>query len=255
MEAILNQWHLINNVDTLFFCDTLRWLYNGVGYSPYRQNMSEQSALNFENSFLARARYPKGRKRLQAILDATYDIVITQGLAAASQEAIARRANVTQSAVRHYFPTKDELLVAFFTTGIERLQQLLKDKMAEQGREPQALLLESAALHYDRVLESEDVYFFEAAAFWAHNPEFRQMRDNWYQSLDRHYAQLVARIQPQWSEQQCAAVAMQVLTLILGGWVTMGSSRPIRRSQASEELKETLLQGIERLITDGTGTE
>ena len=86
MEAILNQWHLINNVDTLFFCDTLRWLYNGVGYSPYRQNMSEQSALNFENSFLARARYPKGRKRLQAILDATYDIVITQGLAAASQD-------------------------------------------------------------------------------------------------------------------------------------------------------------------------
>ena len=62
--------------------------------------MSDQSALNFENSFLARARYPKGKKRLQAILDAIYDIVITEGLAAASQEAIARRANVTQSAVR-----------------------------------------------------------------------------------------------------------------------------------------------------------
>lgn len=217
--------------------------------------MSDQSALNFENSFLDRARYPKGKKRLQAILDAIYDIVITEGLAAASQEAIARRANVTQSAVRHYFPTKDELLVAFFTAGIERLQQLLKDKMAEQGREPQALLLESAALHYDRVLESEDVYFFEAAAFWAHHPDFRQMRDNWYQSLDIHYAQLVARIQPQWSEQQCGAVAMQVLTLILGGWVTMGSSRPIRRSQTREELKETLLQGIERLITDVAGTE
>lgn len=217
--------------------------------------MSDQSALNFENSFLARARYPKGKKRLQAILDAIYDIVITEGLAAASQEAIARRANVTQSAVRHYFPTKEELLVAFFTTGIERLQQLLKDKMAEQGRQPQALLLESAALHYDRVLEAEDVYFFEAVAFWAHHPELRQMRDNWYQSLDIYYAQLVAQIQPHWSEQKCAAVAMQVLTLILGGWVTMGSSRPIRHSQTREELKETLLQGIERLITDGAGTE
>ena len=157
--------------------------------------------------------------------------------------------------MRHYFPTKDELLVAFFTAGIERLQQLLKDKMAEQGREPQALLLESAALQYDRVLEMEDVYFFEAVAFWAHHPEFRQMRDNWYQSLDIYYAQLIARIQPHWSEQQCAAVAMQVLTLILGGWVTMGSSRPIRRSQTREELKETLLQGIERLITDVAGTE
>ena len=210
--------------------------------------MSEQPALHVENSFLSRARYPKGKRRLQAILDATYHIVISEGLAAASQEAIAKRAEVTQSAVRHYFPTKDELLIAFFSTGIERLQQLMQTKMAEIGQDPRAQLLESASLHYDRILEVEDVYFFEAAAFWGRNPDFRELRDAWYSSLERHYAGLIERIHPEWDKQLCTAAALQVLTLILGGWVTMGSSRPVHRRRSRASLKSMLLLGIERVV-------
>ena len=76
----------------------------GNHHCELNARMSEQPAFEVENSFLSRARYPKGKRRLQAILDAMYEIVISDGLAAASQEAIAKRADVTQSAVRHYFP-------------------------------------------------------------------------------------------------------------------------------------------------------
>lgn len=221
-----------------------------MGFHPCEPNahMAKQPSDNVENSFLSRARYPKGKRRLQAILDATYDIVISEGLAAASQEAIARRANVTQSAVRHYFPTKEELLIAFFSTGIERLQQLLQNKLAEVGLNPRTQLLESASLHYDRILEAEDVYFFEAAAFWGHNPQLGEMRDAWYRSLERHYVGLIEQIHPEWDRQQCIAASLQVLTLILGGWVTMGSSRPVYRTRSRTSLKSMLLRGIERLI-------
>ena len=174
--------------------------------------------------------------------------MISEGLAAASQEAIARRAEVTQSAVRHYFPTKDELLIAFFSTGIERLQQRLQSKMAEIGKDPRAQLLESASLHYDRILEVEDVYFFEAAAFWGRNPEFRNLRDAWYQSLEQHYFALIEGIHPEWDKQQITTAALAVLTLILGGWVTMGSSRPVLRRRSQTSLKSMLLCGIERVI-------
>ena len=210
--------------------------------------MPNQPEPDVENSFLSRARYPKGKKRLQAILDATYDIVISEGLTAASQEAIAKRADVTQSAVRHYFPTKDELLIAFFSTGIERLHQLLQNKIAETDRDPRAQLLESASLHYDRMLEVEDVYFFEAAAFWGRNPEFRGVRDEWYQSLESHYVRLIKRINPDWDKQRCIEASYQVLTLILGGWVTMGSSRLFYKRRSRASLKSMLLRGIERLI-------
>lgn len=206
------------------------------------------SSLDFESSFLQRARYPKGKRTMQTILDATYDLIISEGIAAASQEAIAKRANVTQSAVRHYFPTKEELLYAFFATGMERLQHSLKEKLAEQTDDPRAQLIESAALHYERMLEAEDIYFFEAAAYWGRNPEFRELRDRWYQNLSRHYAELILRAHPSWDKEQCVATAFQVLTLILGGWTTLGSSRPFHKRRSRKALKATLLKGIEKLI-------
>jgi AcrR family transcriptional regulator len=210
--------------------------------------MAEQAEPHFQNSFLARARYPKGKRRLQAILDATFDIVVSEGLAAASQEAIAKRAGVTQSAVRHYFPTKDELLMAFFSTGIERLQHKIHATIDNSSLEPRQQLLDSASMHYEGILETEDSYFFEAAAFWGRNADFRKFRDEWYQSLDRHYIRLLGKIHPKWSRKRCADVALQILTLILGGWVTLGSSRPMRRSGSRQALKNSLLQGIERVM-------
>lgn len=35
--------------------------------------------INFESEFLSRARYAKGKKTLQAILDATYDLIMGFG--------------------------------------------------------------------------------------------------------------------------------------------------------------------------------
>ena len=63
-----------------------------------------------DESIVSKARTPKGMRTLQAILDATYVLISTEGVAAASQEAIAKRANLTQSAVRYYFPKKENSL-------------------------------------------------------------------------------------------------------------------------------------------------
>ena len=201
------------------------------------------------NQFVERARYPKGKRRLQAIFDATHEIVINHGLAAASQEAIAKRANLTQSSIRYYFPTKDELIIAFFSAGIDRVRDRMRIVIEEEGGDPTVQLLETAALHYDRVLEERDVYFFEAAAFWGRNPEFMQIRDDWYQSLDQHYAKLVSKIHPNWPKARCAATSFQIITLVLGSWVTMGSSRPVQHQRSAVSLKRMLLEGIKRLIS------
>jgi AcrR family transcriptional regulator len=198
--------------------------------------------------FLDRARYPKGKRTLQAIYDATYQLVITEGLSAASQEAIAKRAKVTQSALRHYFPTKDELLRAFFLTGVQRLKDLLGEKMAEYASDPRAQLLESAAMHFDRIIDEQDVYFYEAAGYWSRSPEFRSIRDEWYGELHSYYARLVGSLHPDWSEPRRLAAGYQILTMVLGGWITLGSSRPLLKEQGGEELKAMLLDGIAKLI-------
>ena len=111
--------------------------------------MEPSPEINLEDSFLSRARYPKARKRLQDILDATYELIAEEGLAGASQEAIAKRAKVTQSAVRHYFPTKEELLLAFFKVGVERFRYVVDAKLREPNRDHREQLLEIISTHYD----------------------------------------------------------------------------------------------------------
>ena len=218
--------------------------------TPIRIDMSAPVLAGDGNTFLARARYPKGKMRLQAILDATYEIVTSEGLAAASQEAIARHANVTQSAVRHYFPSKEELLLAFFTVGVERIQVVLEEKLAERHPDPRTKLLDIVATHIDWIGEVEDVYYFESAAFWARNPGFRDLRENWYQKLARHYSDMLGEIHPDWSRSDCETASFQIMTLSLGSWTTIGNTRPLQQRRSQKSLKKMVLNGVEKLISN-----
>lgn len=207
------------------------------------------NAAQADNSFLSRARYPKGRRSLQLILDATYDIVTTEGLAAASQEAIARRANVTQSAVRHYFHTKEELLLAFFTVGVERFRNVLQEKLYEDVANAKTKLLGIIDAHVDWISQTEDVYYFESAGFWARNPNFSDLRENWYQELATYYRDLLQQIHPDWSRAECEATSFQIVTLTLGTWTTIGATRPIQKKRSPKTLRKIVMAGVSKLIS------
>ena len=197
----------------------------------------------------SRARTPKGQRTLRAILDATFDLVGSEGLAAASQEAIARRANVTQSAVRHYFPKKEDLLDAFFVESIERLVSQFGEEFARVDKDPLSRVLGIASLHYERILSVEDVAYFEIASAWSRDPVYREVRNEWYKRTARYYFELIREIQPEWDEERCNAAVFQIITLVLGGWATMGSSRALYPRKGRNALKAMLLEGIERLIS------
>ena len=211
--------------------------------------MSITVDIDSENSFLARAKYPKGRQTLKAILDATYEIVTTRGLAAASQEAIAQQANVTQSAVRHYFCTKEELLLAFFTVGVERLRTIIEDKLKNPSRPAKETLLDIIDTHYEWISQTKDVYYFESASFWGRNPGFRALREEWYGELLGHYRSLLGQIHPNWTRKQRDEASYQLITLVLGGWNTMGGTRPFYQSRSTESLKRALLAGAAKIIS------
>lgn len=201
-----------------------------------------------DNSLMEHARTPKGRKALQAILDATYDLVSTDGLNAASQEAIAKRAGLTQSAVRHYFPRKSDLLDAFFLYSTARLEDQFRQELATLEKEPRSRLLGIASLHYDRILEVEDAAYFETLALWARTARYRRVRNQWHRRVSGYYTELVQAIHPEWDQERCTATAFQVLTLVLGGWISLGSSRPLHPRRGRKALKAMLIEGIERLI-------
>ena len=141
-------------------------------------------------------------------------------------------------------------MLAFFSTGVERLRTLLEEKMADDAVDPRTKLLEIVYTHYDWINSAEDLYYFESAAFWGRNPEFRTMREKWYQRMARHHRTLIQQIHPQWQRKQCDDASFQLMTLILGGWTTMGNTRPFHRTRSKKALKAILLAGVEKLISE-----
>ncbi len=210
--------------------------------------MAQDALTLIATRFGERARTPKGRATLQAILEATFELATTEGLRAASQEAVARRTGLTQSAVRHYFPTKSDLLDAFFWYGSQKLEQQLIDEIGKTDIDPRARLLSLASLHYDLILQVDQSAYFETLSIWVRTPGFRRYRDDFYQRFLDYYADLLQEIHPQWGRERCSATAFQLLTLVLGGWLSLGNPRAARAGRGRNALKAVLMEGIERLI-------
>jgi hypothetical protein len=76
----------------------------------------------------------------------------------------------------------------------------------------------------------------------------RRTRDAWYSWLVDHYVALFQQIRPELSAVQARTLAVQVLTLVLGAWMTLGRSRPKLLGRSTAEVREALLAGVEALI-------
>jgi hypothetical protein len=53
---------------------------------------------------------------------------------------------------------------------------------------------------------------------------------------------------PDWEAERCTTVAYQLMTLVFGGWITLGSSRPLLKRRSRGALKPSLLDAVERLV-------
>lgn len=101
----------------------------------------------------ATGRTPKGSAKREAILEAALAVFGEVGLHGASLREIASRVGVSHQSLMHYFPTKNELLMAVLRRRDERLRRHFDDEggmsiselislgRGDQFRAPRARLL------------------------------------------------------------------------------------------------------------------
>lgn len=190
----------------------------------------------------------RGERSLQALHTAATAIIGEHGLAMASQEQIAMRAGISQSTLRYYYPTKDALVEAIYAATFDRYQQTVETLLLQPGGTPIERLLRLLEAHLEQIVRSDDAFIFESFAHFARNAASRRMRDAWYGWLVDHYVALLQQIRPELSAAQARTLAVQVLTLVLGAWITLGRSRPKLIGRSTAEVREALLAGVEALI-------
>lgn len=194
------------------------------------------------------ARGGKGDRTRRAIIEAVNTIVANDGMAAASQENVARRVGISQSALRHHYPTKDTLVravvddqLALFRVGMERL-------MLEPSGVPARRLARMVDAHFERVVTHSEALTFEVYAHWARDADARKGAHEWFEWLGAHYAELIHAVRPKLAPADCRERALQIITLCLGAWMTLSRSRPLLTERAVSVVRRSLQRGVDALV-------
>jgi len=199
-------------------------------------------------SMVPKVRSSRGARSLQALQTAATAIIGEHGLGMASQEQIAQRAGISQSTLRHYYPTKDALVEAIYAATFDRYYKTVEALLLQPGGTPTERLLRLLEAHLEHIARSDDAFIFESFAHCARHAASRRRRDAWYGWLVEHYVALLEQIRPELSAAQARTLAVQVLTLVLGAWLTLGRARPKLLGRSPAEVRAALLSGVEALI-------
>ena len=194
-----------------------------------------------------RIRSPKGERTLQAIHDAASQLIAERGMGEASQENIAKATGISQSTLRHYYPTKEELLEGIHESAFDGYRAAMEAILLRPGgtaRERLSRLIES---HLENIVRTSDGFTFEAFAYLTRNDAPRRRRDEWYAWLLDHYAVLIGEITGR-NTEDARACAFQIVTLCLGAWVTLGRSRPDLVGKSAKAVKRVVLDGVDALL-------
>jgi AcrR family transcriptional regulator len=193
-------------------------------------------------------RSTKGERTRRAVLDGARAIVDELGTTGLSQDAVAKRAGISQSALRHYFLTKDALLAALFEDVLEGYRARVEQIVLVPGATHAVRLTRMIHTHLDAIVSFSDSTMLEVFAFWSRNEEAGAARRTFHAWLIGHYADSIQALRPELSPYQCREVALQVLTLTLGAWLTLGRSRPHLLDRSAARVKEALLRAVDALV-------
>lgn len=125
------------------------------------------------------------KKRKEQIAEATWRVIVAQGMEGATVRNIAKEAGFSLGALRHYFSTQDELLQYAVTLVQDRVTERIK-QITMQGKPPKEMvldiLLEFVPVDEDRMAEME-VWIAFAVNFKHRQDVFCTEKDAMYLGL------------------------------------------------------------------------
>jgi AcrR family transcriptional regulator len=202
-----------------------------------------------ESRFASKARTPKGRRGLQSIFRATRATLAEDGLQDTSLDTIAERAGLSQAALRHYFPTRDDLLQSFFVTTSEWFRAEVEKRLADARIQPRATLASCVTWHLEFMEQVETAFWLEASCYWLRHRPARRTRDDFYVWLTGRYATLIGRITPSLGARERQRRAYLMLTMVLGAWVTHGRGSALDLKVSSPDRRRLLIDTVMKIAT------
>lgn len=195
-------------------------------------------------------RETKGERTRRRIMAEAQAMIDEMGIDTISQDAVAKRVGITQSALRHHFPTRESMFDAIFDHVFSGFYRSAEQILLEPGRDPRQRLVKLCTLHLSYAMRESDRVALQSFAHYLYNPDLLSRQSSWYHWITGHYAALLGAIRPELDETARQARALAILTMSIGAWITVGNSRPSWPALPGDKAKAALLGTIEILIDE-----
>lgn len=193
-------------------------------------------------------RETKGERTRQRIMAEARAMIEEMGIDAISQDAVARKVGITQSALRHHFPTRESMFDAIFDHVFSGFYRSAEQILLEPGSQPRQRLMKLCTLHLGYATSESDRVALQSFAHYLYNPDLLTRQSSWYHWIAGHYAALLGAVRPELDEKTRQGRALAILTMCIGAWVTVGRSRPSWPALPDNAANAALSASIELLI-------
>ncbi len=151
-------------------------------------------------------------ERRQQILDATLRLVARDGFASVTLRDVAGEVGVVHGLIRHYFPTREQLVAEAFDAAVSA-ELALDEEIAEQS-EPLAALA-------DWLTSTPRDHYFVWIDAWSEasrNPHLKSALDRHHRDCERRLARIIERLAEDGRATSAdPAVDARLLTALLDG--------------------------------------
>jgi len=192
---------------------------------------------------------PKGRERIEAILDAATGILIDEGYARLSTRKIAARAGVRPGHLQYYYPTKQDVVRGLLERYLERATRAFSERMAAGATTPKERL--DATL--DGILSDQQSaatcrFFWELWALAARDPAVADAMQAFYRAYWRNLVAALLDAQPALGRPRAERRAALLVATLEG--LTLFRSRTATRELPLPFLERELRSLAHKLVTD-----
>jgi AcrR family transcriptional regulator len=192
---------------------------------------------------------PKGRERIEAILDAATGILIDEGYAHLSTRKIAARAGVRPGHLQYYYPSKQDVVRGLLERYLERATCAFGERMAAAATTPEGRL--DATL--DGILNGQQStatcrFFWELWALAARDPAVADAMQAFYRAYWRDLVAALLDAQPALGRPRAERRAALLVAMLEG--LTLFRSRTATRELPLPFLERELRSLVQKLVTD-----
>lgn len=190
---------------------------------------------------------PKGRERIEAILDAATSVLIDEGHARLSTRKIAARAGVRPGHLQYYYPTKQDVVRGLLERYLERANAALETELASAVPENRIELVLDAILRDQRDPERAR-FFWELWALAARDPAVAEAMQTHYRAYWRRLVAALLDATPALGRPRAERRAALLVALLEG--LTLFRSRTGERDLPLPFLERELRTVVRKLATD-----